>query len=54
MSSLAQEIHYDEQEYIRLCRKYNEPVQYNHGPDCYGEHAKKLKQKYNQEKGDTI
>lgn len=47
MSAVADDMRW----YVRLCRTYNEEVQYakdaygNDLPDCYGEHAKKLEAK---------
>lgn len=44
MSDIIKAIHDDMEEYRDLCRKYGEEVQMLRGdPDCYGQHAKKLK-----------
>jgi hypothetical protein len=53
MSSLIDTISRDIAEYERLCYKYNEVVEYSAAatyghrpvPNCYGKHAKKLKQR---------
>lgn len=51
LSAVADDMRY----YVRLCQKYNEEVQYtkdaygNDLPDCYGNHAKKLEVKDNNE-----
>ena len=44
MSDMIKAIHDDMEEYRDLCRKYGEEVRMLRGePDCYGQHAKKLK-----------
>ena len=46
MTSLADRIARDEQDYLRLCRHYQEPVQMQSGrPDIYGPHAQQLLQR---------
>jgi hypothetical protein len=46
MGSIMSAISDDIDEYVRLCEKYNEKVQYSSGSaDCYGEHARKLKER---------
>jgi hypothetical protein len=44
MGSIIGAIYDDINEYILLCKQYNEKIQYSHGSeDCYGKHANKLK-----------
>lgn len=46
MTSLADRIARDEQDYLRLCRHYKEPAQMKSGrPDVYGPHAQQLLQR---------
>jgi len=43
MSDGIKRMHEDIDDYITLCRKYNEAVQYDGiYPDCYGKHSTKL------------
>jgi hypothetical protein len=50
MSNILKAISEDIEEYIYLCKKYGEKVQYvDYGEDCYGEHASKLKQRQREE-----
>lgn len=50
MGSILSAISDDIDEYLSLCRQYNENVISNNGsPDCYGEHAKSLKKRYRDE-----
>lgn len=47
MGNIISAIHDDIDEYIWLCKKYGEKVQYKpgQGEDCYGEHARALKKR---------
>lgn len=46
MGDTLSEIRDDIDEYRELCRRFAEPVQFkHHSPDCYGDHAKLLKQR---------
>lgn len=46
MSDIISAIHSDMKDYEYLCEKYGEKVKYsNWEPDCYGPHAKKLKER---------
>lgn len=46
MTSLADRIARDEQDYLRLCQHYKEPVRMLSGrPDVYGQHAQQLLQR---------
>lgn len=42
MSDLFSRISEDEEEYETACLIFGEKVRQNNGPDCYGEHAKKI------------
>lgn len=42
MSDLFSKINDDEEEYERACLIYDEEVEHNYGPDCYGKHAQKV------------
>jgi hypothetical protein len=51
MSNSITAINDDIDRYVALCKRYNEKVQYTHGsPDCYGEHAKQLRERRRAEK----
>lgn len=55
MSDICSAIHDDIKEYVRLCAKYNENVVWSHGSeDCYGSHAKLLKEREKQEEVSQI
>ena len=44
MGSIMSAISDDIDDYVHLCRKYGEPVQYSHGSaDCYGDHCRELR-----------
>ena len=53
MTNIFSAIRDDIKEYEELCNKYDEPVQYNYdSPDCYGEHAKELKNRSRHDEGE--
>lgn len=50
MGSIMSAISDDIDEYEALCEKYNEKIRYSvGGPDCYGEHARLLKERQRRE-----
>jgi hypothetical protein len=51
MGSIMSAISDDIQEYRDLCDRYGERIQHSHGsPDCYGEHAKQLKARLDEDR----
>lgn len=50
MSNSISAIYDDIELYEALCKKYREKVQYDFaGPNCYGDHARKLKDRHYKE-----
>lgn len=50
MGSIMSAIRDDINEYLRLCKLYNEEARYTFsGPDCYGKHAKELEERRKKE-----
>jgi hypothetical protein len=50
MGSIISKISEDIDQYVWLCEYYDEKPEYSHGSEsCYGEHAKKLKARFQRE-----
>lgn len=51
MGSIMSAIADDIDDYLYLCKKFNEKPVYSHGsPDCYGAHAQKLEKRAAEER----